>query len=123
MNAREVIARFRLMGPQDPNVTYTFFADHAREFTLMSGDYLHEPRHWSLFFRELAAEERTIPCFEENPVVSPRLEGPKVMRIPQVRWPSARTCPDCDHEHEGRDQCGYYLGEGKFCKCPSKVIA
>lgn len=31
-------------------------------------------------------------------------------------------CPDCRHEHEGRDECGHYLGEGKFCKCPTKVL-
>lgn len=125
MNAQEVIARFRLMGPQDPNVLYTFFADHAREFTLMSGDYLHEPLHWSLFFRELAVESHTIPSFDEVPS-PPALElrtALQTTRTPQVRWPTEPACPDCDHVHEGRGECGHYLGEEKFCHCPSKVSA
>lgn len=33
------------------------------------------------------------------------------------------TCPDCHHEHEGRNECSHYLGEGKFCHCESKVPA
>jgi hypothetical protein len=40
----------------------------------------------------------------------------------QPRWD--HTCPDCHHEHAPRgDVCGEYLGEGKFCHCPSRVAA
>jgi len=123
MNARAVIAQFQKMGPQDPNVLYTFFADHAREFTLMSGDYLHEPRDWSLFFREPAVESRTISCFDEVPIGLELRTALKTTRVPQVRWPTNHACPDCFHEHEGREECGHYLGEEKFCHCPSKVSA
>ncbi len=33
------------------------------------------------------------------------------------------ACPDCDHVHECREECGFYLGEGKFCHCPSRRAA
>ncbi len=33
------------------------------------------------------------------------------------------NCPDCNHVHEGRNECSRYLGEGKFCRCESKVTA
>ncbi len=34
------------------------------------------------------------------------------------------SCPDCGHEHiPGGDRCGHYLGEGKFCECPSRRAA
>jgi hypothetical protein len=33
------------------------------------------------------------------------------------------VCPDCHHEHEGRNECSHYLGEEKFCHCESKVTA
>lgn len=32
-------------------------------------------------------------------------------------------CPDCDHQHETREECGFYLGEGKFCHCPVRAAA
>jgi hypothetical protein len=41
---------------------------------------------------------------------------------PQSRWRNG-SCPDCYHEHEGPEECGFYLGEGKFCKCPTKRVA
>jgi len=33
------------------------------------------------------------------------------------------SCPECQHEHEGRTECSKYLGEGKFCRCEAKVTA
>lgn len=33
------------------------------------------------------------------------------------------ACDDCRHEHQGKTECGHYLGEGKFCKCEAKVTA
>lgn len=39
---------------------------------------------------------------------------------PQLR---DHVCPDCHHEHEGRNECSKYLGEEKFCHCESKVTA
>ena len=33
------------------------------------------------------------------------------------------TCPDCQHEHGLGETCRYYLGEGKFCECPSRRAA
>lgn len=44
-------------------------------------------------------------------------------RRPADPAPRDYTCPECGHEHETRDECKKYLGEGKFCPCEAKVTA
>ncbi len=40
-----------------------------------------------------------------------------------VPFPRDHVCPDCKHEHETREECKKYLGEGRFCPCMAKVTA
>lgn len=75
-------------------------------------------REWLLGIAETARLTRA-----SAPELSLRQElVPPRSPAPPRRY-NARGCPDCDHEHEGREECGKYLGEGKFCHCPTKVHA
>ena len=118
MTASELIAELRLMGPQDPNVIFQYLADHVYEAELPTS--LNGPprrvrdasdfREWLL---ELAEAAKPARC------VSPAL---RQTQIP-AQQPRDHRCPDCGHVHEGRDECGKYLGEEKFCPCESRVTA
>lgn len=104
-----------------------YLGDHLRDVTLADGRYLCSVGDFVALCQEVVEEIRKIGHSPESTEVSLRLEcgtGTKVTSpAPQRRYSRSFTCPDCDHEHEGREECGKYLGEGKFCHCPSKVAA
>src|SRR5258708_5158959 len=110
MNAHELLSD----APQAPgdsraNLLYarlllTYLADPVYELSDAS-----KFREW---LRALAGEARNISASAD-----------RVPRMPQPRYAMHPPCPDCDHEHSGREECGHYLGEGKVCKCPSKAPA
>jgi len=90
-------------------------ADHVRELQFDDGRYLSTIGDFADALRLLAERIRTP---EPEPV---RTFGNHQLRVRgRITDP---TCPDCVHEHEGREECGKYLGEGKFCHCPTKVPA
>ena len=86
-------------------------AEHTHELRLAAGERICDVSDVTAGLKELA----------EAALAEPRLAVKLTRRQEQPRWD--RTCPDCDHEHEGRNACEKYLGEGKFCQCESKVHA
>lgn len=134
MNARELAIDFPL-GPGDPRqallyarLLLSYLADHVHHAELANGCPVRDVTDFSMWCRELIEEARKIGNPDNNTEVFSAMEfrtGTKVTLPPppQPRYLSERTCQDCFHEHEGRDECGFYLGEGRFCHCPSKVAA
>lgn len=116
MTARELMADFDL-GPGDPRqsllyarLLLTYLADHVYTAELANGTPLRDASDFSRWCLELAAEAAKIGKLPQG------TEAPQGLR-------NRHACPECEHEHEGREECGFYLGEGKFCHCPSKVTA
>jgi hypothetical protein len=99
MNARELIADLRLLGPQDPNVVFHYLAARVYDARLSNGLPLHDAHDFKLWLEELG----------------------EASKCPAL--PADHTCPDCGHVHEDRNECKKYLGEGKFCPCESRVTA
>ena len=79
-------------------------ADVTHDLRLADGQSINDGLDFSAILRELA-------------------EAAVLTQAPRPALFSNHTCPDCLHEHEGRNQCGHYLGEEKFCKCTSQVPA
>jgi hypothetical protein len=127
MTARDLISDYRSLGPQDPHIFPAYVADHLYECRLNSGGRINDLMDFKIFLCELAeawrmAEFPEGTVFPASTKVLQMAESrPRVTPMPQRRWD--HVCPDCDHEHEEREKCNRYLGEGKFCQCPSKVTA
>ena len=75
-------------------------AEDALELRTISGMRLLDASDWKEFFLEV------------GDVLAENSSRPRDLR-----------CPDCDHVHEDRSECGHYLGEEKFCRCEAKVAA
>ena len=127
MTARELLSDLRRMGPQSLEVLFTYLANHWYEFRLENGTLV---RHSDAigareFLLECAAAAKLSPDVEstEVSIAAGSRPRPQVIRQEQPRWKSDPVFPDCDHVHEGRDECAKYLGEGKFCRCESRVTA
>lgn len=120
MNARELIADLRLLGPQDLNVVFHYLAARVYDARLAGGLPLSDAHDFKLWLEELGEASKHSPILESTEVLVQPGNGtsPKVTRAPQPRWD--RSCPDCGHEHEDRSECKKYLGEGKFCPCETK---
>jgi hypothetical protein len=132
MNAHQLLSDFEL-GPGDRRATLLqlklfvrYLADNLYEATLNSGERVSDATAFKLLLHELAEEVRMLAGSPHGTEVSLTLECGTRSKVtpppPQQRW-NPRICPDCDHEHEGREECGKYLGENRFCHCPSKVAA
>lgn len=132
MTAKEFVSGMPL-GPGDARANllyarllFSYLADHIYVAELGNGCEVHDATDFAKFCREVIEEAHQICRLSEGRSAAPTHElraGPKVAPMPQPRWKNNHTCPDCDHEHEGREECAYYLGEGNFCHCPSKVTA
>jgi hypothetical protein len=123
MNSRELISNLQALGPQDHHVLFTYLADHVHEARLNDGICLLDRSDFAAWLRELAREARN--CVQASTRVSVM---PGLRTSPRVISPAAQrrydhVCPDCDHEHRSREECGFYLGEGRFCHCESKAAA
>ena len=106
MTAGEFIAR---LAPVDLDRLARIFdclADHGHELHLESGQALRDGIDFIAFHREVA--------------VAARLRGSAGRT---VTFGPVRACSECGHEHEGKNECSKYLGEGKFCHCESRVTA
>ncbi len=109
MTAKEFVCHLAPVELERLASIFNFLAEHEHELQLASGQPLNDGLDFAAFLREVAAALQ----FPDR--------GKVTERQPQARWD--RTCPDCDHEHEGKTECSHYLGEGKFCRCESKVTA
>jgi hypothetical protein len=118
MIARDLISDYRSLGPQDSHIFPAYVADHLYECRLNSGGRINDLMDFKIFLCELAEAWRMAE-FPDG-TIFPR--SAKVTPMPQRRCRD-HVCPDCDHEHEEREKCNRYLGEGRFCQCPSKVTA
>lgn len=113
MTAPELIAELRALGGSpDAARIFLHLAEHVYEARLANGARLLDASDFKEWLVELA-EEAKIP----RPPYFPARAAPS----PQTRYD--HICPDCGHEHEGRTDCGKYLGEEKFCPCESRVRA
>lgn len=133
MTPRELLCDLPL-GPGDTRhallharLLVSYLADHVYTAELKEGGRLRDSTDFTAWLRELANEARillqngsgsTEVSLRQELSASPRAAAPSS----QSRWRDG-ACPDCYHEHEGAEECGYYLGEGKFCKCPTKRAA
>ena len=128
MTARDLISDYRSLGPQDPHIFPAYLADKLYDMRLNSGGRINDLMDFKLLLCELAEAWRMAE-FPNGTIFPPGLKVQQIQNRssrsgaakPQRRWD--HVCPDCDHEHEGRETCDRYLGEGRFCKCPSKVPA
>ena len=125
MTPRDLISDYRSLGPQDPHIFPAYLADHLYEMRLNSGGRINDLMDFRLLLAEIAEAWRMAEFPEGTifPLSTKLCQMPPHSSAvkPQRRWD--HLCPDCDHEHEGRETCDRYLGEGRFCKCPSKVPA
>lgn len=101
MTSKELMAKYRSCGEQELPVFLHFLADHWHALRLADGQALNDYMDSAAALRELA----------------------ECARIPEHTENRTYRCSDCDHEHEGKTECSKYLGEGKFCRCESKVMA
>lgn len=113
MNAKEFMDRFF--------VAQTQLAD-AREFRLYSRILLHKIADVSHDLR-LADGQSLNDGLDFSAILRELAEASVLTQAPRPAMQLNRTCPDCRHEHEGKDECGYYLGEMKSCRCTSQVLA
>jgi hypothetical protein len=83
-----------------------YLADHAYSAELRSGAKLRDAIDFKMWFEEMAeaCRSQTIKAGGSAPELRLELQQQK-------------SCPICDHVHEGKDQCGRYLSELRFCKC------
>jgi hypothetical protein len=118
IDRRESLLRFRLQ--------MAYLSDHVYQAELSNGMKVRDVTDVHVWLRELATEARISLQEDPGAGVSLRQElcaSPRAAALPpQSRWREG-SCPDCYHEHEGPETCGFYLGEGKFCKCPTKRAA
>ena len=133
MTGTELVHYFRSLAPPslDPDLICArlllrYLADQVYEARTADGRSVRDISDISTWLRELADEARKIAQISPGtnvPFAAESRPGPKVTTpLAQLRYDSS-LCPDCGHEHEGREECAKYLGEGKFCHCSSKVAA
>jgi hypothetical protein len=109
MTARELIDNFFQRTRDDHDLRLFArlllhnLADHWHALRLADGQRVNDNSDGSLALRELA-EAALAPIPGKPPIRD-------------------HTCPDCGHEHEAKEYCSKYLGEGKFCQCESRVTA
>ena len=116
----EMAELYRACGPQPLSVTIFMLADRMRVLTLNSGRSPQSPAEWEQLVREVAEATRVKPIVEGELIgVITRRDQLRV--APHPSWKSDPTCSTCDHVHEGREECEYYMGEGKFCHCSERV--
>lgn len=108
MTSKEIVDDLLRCGPQSLNVSLDYIAARMCEARLRDGCRINDVSDAAAFLHE---------CAEQVQLASTGNRGK------QPRAQRDYTCPDCHHEHEGRDECQHYLGEGKFCLCESKVRA
>jgi hypothetical protein len=86
-----------------------YLADHVYCAELASGARVHDAIDVKRWFEELAEASRE---HLQKPGGSP----------PELRQLRQQTeCPLCDHIHQGREECGAYLSELRFCKCTHRL--
>jgi hypothetical protein len=126
MTAKELIDDLRLLGPQDANVIFQYLADHIYEAELSTPPTrpLRRVRD-ACDFKEWLLELAEAAKLPLGLTKAPRAPTPQLSLTQNLAQQPRRdhTCPDCGHEHEGRTDCGKYLGEGKFCPCETRVMA
>jgi hypothetical protein len=122
MTAVDLIANLRALGPQELPVILHFLADHALEGRLTEGQRLCDVTDFKAWLRELAEAFRNSEPVPEALAHSAFVTGAAPFLGGKV-LSTKYICPDCHHEHEGRNECSKYLGEEKFCHCESKVTA
>jgi hypothetical protein len=93
-------------------IVFQTFAEHAADLRTIGGMRLLDTSDWKEFFQEMGDAIAEVTA---KPTVAPLPAPQRMLRD--------HTCPDCGHEHEGKTECGHYLGEGKFCRCEAKVMA
>jgi hypothetical protein len=81
----------------------------ALDLRTISGMRLLDVTDWKEFFQEV------------GDVLAERTVRPLPLQFRRAADPAA--CSDCGHVHEGKTECGHYLGEEKFCRCEAKVTA
>ena len=111
MTPKQTAAELRAVGHQDLNVTLNSLADQIPKACFESGARVLDASDFSQWLREVAE------CWR-NPTAAPAPR--QIMGQFTVR---DYACPDCGHEHEAKAECKFYLGEGRFCPCESKVTA
>jgi hypothetical protein len=118
MTPNDLVSKLCELGPQDLCVILHVIAENWYDARLESGEPLSDATAAKAYLEKCseAAIVRDFP-FEMEPI--PQLSS-KVVQFPPKQ---TFICPDCDHEHIGREECWFYLGEEKFCRCPSKVRA
>jgi len=126
MNSRQFVSGLPL-GPGDPraNLFYarllvSYFAERIYVAELANGVEVHDVTDVAKFCGEVIEEARKIGQLPGSTEASLRLDSRTPP--PQLRY-DPPSCPDCFHVHGQKDKCGYYLGEGNFCHCPSKAAA
>jgi len=101
-------------GPNPPrdihislSIALLYLSEHFYEARTESGMRVSDPISTRIWLAELAAAiNLNEAAFATKPISLPDY-----------------VCPECKHEHRDRNECGAYLGEGKFCHCESKVMA
>jgi hypothetical protein len=106
-----------------------YFAEHLHEWRLNDGMCLLDRSDFAAGLRELAYAARKAENPDTEALVmttgsqlAQSVDGGRPASLPRYRpaW-ERHNCPDCGHEHEGKIECGFYLGEEKFCRCESKA--
>jgi hypothetical protein len=128
MTASEIIADLRAMGAQDVRVIFHFLANRAIEARLAEGQRICDVTDVVAWLRELAEAARVTEVLAPAELrTRPKVMGEFVITDPpkeQPRWDrDPHRCEDCFHVHTGRYECTEYLGEGRFCKCSTRVTA
>ena len=105
MTPEQLFANFRILGPQDERVLFTYLAENLYEATFADGRPLS--RSDIMGFREWLLE----------------IAGAAVVHISAgTRRELDATCPRCGHIHEGSSECGVRMGGDRFCRCEMEVV-
>jgi hypothetical protein len=83
-----------------------YLADHIYSAELESGARIHDLLDMKRWLEEIAEASRALS--QKTGVSAPEL------RLELRQQPE---CPLCGHVHQGRQECGVYLSELRFCKC------
>lgn len=111
MTSKELVSKYRALGPQDMPVFLHFLADHWHALKFADGQRLNDNSDSSLMLRELAEAFKL-------PVPQALAHSAYLSRS---RWES--TCLTCGHVHEGDGECRVSMGKGGVCECKAEVTA